>query len=562
MREVIKYSKNYKTGEVVTEHVMKKPQLMRNTAKIEIVNAETGEIEQEAYTENAVSEQYEAWAYQAIYDSLLNSTAGMALGNYSKAQNRATHMFQTIILTDSDTPDMEDEYFMHGQLIAFANIDNTSVNSTRVRAGAFNRTESFVEITDDYLVHVHRVYDWPTNSGNGTIRSIYWPFATVDTGYSNSGGYQYLENLNYDVSHTACGKTLIKQGSTYSGYEWSSFMFNGGVYRTTDIFFDKHGNTYLLGGSHTNNAGQYFKCLNQEKFFIAGHLPEFESTPSFYKEIDIQGFYYELSMYDNAGNNSNDYKDYEKLMVVTKYDYAGNQVDQWEVDCISDSPMLVEKRDNGWLVRTISKDTFENPFKGYFDQDGWVGVQMSFTTHSTKDYYFPEVNEDNVITNATYTRNRTLYAFYNVITKQWLYTPDPSDYVSIASISNTLTQQKPFRKVDGWQITTGIYKIKLLNGKYQYRNIPKQVSSVNYANHYSDYMHIDRMHSEMNYGICYIYSNPTYRICKLMPIGAHTRLPNAITKNSMNTMKVQYDFYFRIPADVCDASQIWMGYED
>lgn len=537
MREVIKYNKNYLTGEVVHEVVHKKPQLMRNTAKIELRDAATGALIEEAFTENAVTEKYEAKAYQTIYNALLNATAGKSIGNRVSANGDVSHMFYNILLTDSDTADLEDEYFAHGNLIAAASVTG-SASSTAKKSGTFNAAESFSEITDDYLIHVHRVYDWATNSGNGKIRSIYWPFASIN--FNNI----VESTTDYDFSYSTCATGLIRASSNSQTFPY------GNTTKSVDaIYFDKHGNTYI------NDEGVYYKCLNQKKFLLAGQNPIFETTPSFFKKIDVGGYYYNVTFKDDNSRT----EDYEKIMTVHKYDYAGNEIDSWDVDCVSDCPFLVDLRNNSQLATTTGSDVF----MGYTDSDGWIGIQLYFYSGSSNRYIFPAVNSDDVITSNNSYSNVKLYGFYNVITKQWLYTLDPSKYAS--RNNSSFTSAIFIRKVDGYNITVGNnYKMKLANGKVEFRYLWQNTSAAGYGSGTSSssytYNYFRRMHSEMNVGIGISQGN-NY-IIKLRPMGAHTRLANAIVKNSMTTMKIQYDFYFRIPADGVEVQDIWCGYED
>ena len=540
MREVIKYNKNHQTGEVVQERVLKENQLMRNIARVELRDAVTGEVIEEAYTENAVTNKYEAMAYQTIYDSLLNATNSKAISNQAKAAANIGHMFSNILLTDSDTPDLEDEYFVHGKLVAAAGISGSASSSAK-RTGTFNSAESFSEVTDDYLVHVHRVYDWATNSGNGSIRSIYWPFASI--AFDNI----VESSTMYDFSYSTCATGLLKYYS--SGTQ--QFPYGNGTKSLADIYFDKHGNTYILVD------GKYYKCLNQRKFLIAGQDPIFETKESFYKPIDVGGYYYDIKIEDANSRTT----DYSKIMTVYKYDYEGNEIDSWDVDCVSDCPYLVNLRNEAKLA--VATSSSYNRFEGYCDKDGWIGISLYFYSGGTSSSYciFPAVNSDDVITTENSTYRAYLYGFYNVITKQWLYTMDPSKY---APLNNSKYSAATFiRKVDGYSITVGNhYKMKFVNGRVDATPLHSNTNSSGYGatGSYAYPGYFSRMHSTMNLGIG-TYNGGTY-VIKLKPIGAHTRLANTIVKNSMTTMKIQYDFYFRIPADGVEVQDIWCGYEN
>jgi hypothetical protein len=58
--------------------------------------------------------------------------------------------------------------------------------------------------------------------------------------------------------------------------------------------------------------------------------------------------------------------------------------------------------------------------------------------------------------------------------------------------------------------------------------------------------------------LCVESSNGIYAI---RPISAQTRLASPITKTSLNTMKIQYDFFFKIPLPYMPPEHVWDLYK-
>ena len=84
------------------------------------------------------------------------------------------------------------------------------------------------------------------------------------------------------------------------------------------------------------------------------------------------------------------------------------------------------------------------------------------------------------------------------------------------------------------------------------------VEAVPYGGPISDYygyQYADSIHSSLP---IMIHGSTPYAIT---PIAAQTRLAAPITKTSLNTMKIQYDFFFKIPLPYMPPEHVWDLYK-
>ena len=133
--------------------------------------------------------------------------------------------FDTIALSDSDIGELEDPYFIHGNIVGFCGRTDTESASNSKYKGISNPSESYEKIEDNGYKHIHLVYDWQTSAGNGKIQNIYWYSTCVDR-YKNNP----LSSFGVcDIAHLASFDNLV---------------------------FDRRGNDYKLIG------GKYYKVLN------------------------------------------------------------------------------------------------------------------------------------------------------------------------------------------------------------------------------------------------------------------------------------------------------------
>ena len=481
MRQVIKTNHNFVTGEHYEQRVLKPVQASRNLVTVQLYDAESGKIIEEAKTENAISPCLESMAYGKIakvlnYDSHLNGDS-----------NDIT--FSTIALSDSDIGELEDPYFIHGSIVGFCHRTDTTSAGTNKYKGIYNSAESYTKIEDNGYKHIHLVYDWQTSAGNGKIQNIYW----------------YSPSISVDSNKPPCL------------YSDSSIQYSRPL---DDVCFDRRGNAYKVVD------GKYYKVLNFIKYVNGIESIKLATEESFHNEYEVNGYYYTFSSnYTGAGSTS-----FTATLTINKHDTNGNIVDTWNEDLVSSVPQLVELKNSSKL--TYARATA----KKYCDYDGWVGFQISFQENSSyKDFPIRGSDGELALNNTYYV---TVYSMYNVLTKQWLHTPSPWD---VWCTYDQYTDYKCLKKLTDRHICPG-YIIKVTSDDVE-------------ATEYYAYQYANSIHSSLP---IVMQGSTPYAIT---PIAAQTRLAAPITKTSLNTMKIQYDFFFKIPLPYMTPEHVWDLYK-
>lgn len=484
MRQVIKTNHNFMTGEHYEQRVLKPVQASHNRVTIQLRDAASGQIVEEAVTENAITPLFESMSYGNIAQKL----------NYSTLNGSCDFpAFSAIALSDSGISELEDLYFIHGNIIGICGREDTSGTGTSTIKGMYNAAESYSKFEDNGYRHIHLVYDWPTSAGNGKIQNIYW-FDARDKSQKS------LFRLSY-----------INNSASLSGIE-----------------FDRAGNAYKVV------SGKYYKILNFLKYVNGIENIKIATQESFHTKHEVNGNYYTFS-YKTANSNTSTFA---FTLTVNKHDTTGNILDTWTEDLISNVPQLVELKKNGRLKTNCRLEA-----RKYCDFDGWVGFYMRYES-SQKD--FPTRNsEGNLIQNNSYASD--VWTMYNVLTKQWLRVPNPWDvWCTYEHYTNTSV----LKKLDDKHFCVDSYYIKV---DTETSTVIGEQYSAPYRYDYRDY-HVSKLHATLPIA-------EAKWTMSISPICAQTRLAAPITKTTLNTMKIQYDFFFKVPLPYMPPEHVWDLYK-
>lgn len=526
MRQVIKTNQNFVTGEHYEQRMLKPEQPSRNRITVQLCDAETGKVVEEAITENAMSPCYESYAYEYIAESIEENKYG------ERSPWAMPYMLgpKFIVLSDSDISELEDLYFVHGTPAGACVRTDISGSANNPYKGIYNSAESYDKIEDNYYRHIHLVYDWPTSAGNGKIQSIYW-LASNYTGSPYSQIHSYLPLFSLSLP-----------------YNVSKLPFDKEV---TYINFDKRGNTYFYNQSEK----KYYKVLNQLPYLMGIESKKLATEPEvMYTKCEVNDCYYTVSSsYDNPNTANFSYK-----MTITKYDTKGNVLDNWDEDLIMPIPNLVELRNNSKLGDYNGADYVSTTWQGYCDDDGWIGLCIRYSCNRSKsERVFPTRNSaGELVYNNSYFA--TAYTMYNVLTKQWLRLPNPWD---VWTTYTHYTTYRFLRKLTDKNIVTSTETPVLCLLKITGNDIEAlQVSSALLNNTSADIFIAD-MHTTLPFIVSKSSAYQPLSVHRIVPIVAHTRLAAPITKTSLNTMKIQYDFFFKIPIPILPPDKCWDLYK-
>lgn len=498
MRQVIKTNHNFVTGEHYEQRMLKPVQEAQNRVTIQLCDADTGNIIEEAVTENAITPLFECSAYGSIAQQL-NHDSLYGGCNYPA--------FESIVLSDSDIGELEDLYFIHGNVVGMCNREDTSGAGSHKQRGTYNSAESYSKVEDNVYRHIHLVYDWPTSSGNGKIQNIYW--------------LPYEINFSYPSESRPIG-VVQEFTSRYTG---------------TDIVFDKRGNAYKVKDS------KYYKVLNLIKAINGIEGVKTESNESFHNGYEVNGCYYTFSStYANANKNT-----FTATLTINKHDTTGAIIDTWTEDLVTSVPQLVELKNSSKLTYVSAT------VREYCDYDGWVGFQINFQENSSyKD--FPKRNSDGELTpNSAYYVD--VYSMYNVLTKQWLHVPSPWD---VWCTYEHYTNCSVLKKIDSKHICNSGYYVYIDTTN---SDVAADKYTYNWASPGYSYRVTEPTCFHASLPICQTNSYYNGGIRALRPLSAQTRLASPITKTSLNTMKIQYDFFFKIPLPYMPPEHVWDLYK-
>ena len=507
MRQVIKTNHNFVTGEHYEQRVLKPVQASHNRVTIQLCDAASGKVVEEAVTENAITPLLECSAYGSIARVLNGDNALNGGCSYP--------YFASIVLSDSDIGELEDLYFIHGNVVGICNRNDTNGAGASKYRGTYNSSESYSKIEDNGYKHIHLVYDWPTSAGNGKIQNIYW-MPVGPSGYDGDG---------YDPRFVA---TLQ--------------AFEGNRDKLSDLTFDKRGNAYQV------KDNKYYKVLNFIKAINGIEDLKTETDESFHNNYEVNGHYYTFEFsYANAGTST-----FSMTLTVNKRDTNGTIIDTWNEDLITSAPQLVELRNNSKLG---AYSTPQASARAYCDDDGWVGILVTYCGKDSS-YIFPARNSQGELeqNKAYYV---TVYSMYNVLTKQWLHVPNPWD---VWCTYKHYTEYQVLKKIDDRNLCRNGYYLKVDASESDVLKEDYSCTLVRIGQRSEDYRYgyPTKFHASLPIAMGrYDY----YYVLAIRPISAQTRLAAPITKTTLNTMKIQYDFFFKIPLPYMPPEHVWDLYK-
>ena len=519
MRQVIKTNHNFVTGEHYEQRVLKPVQASHNRVTIQLCDASSGKVIEEAVTENAITPFLESSAYGSIANALNDSNSNGTLNGACSYP-----AFSSIVLSDSDIGELEDLYFIHGNVVGMCNRSDTAGAGDSKYRGTYNSAESYQTIEDNGYKHIHLVYDWPTSSGNGKIQNIYWMPVAI---------------YNFDTKGSSGCPRFV--GTLQS--------FNGNYKKFSDLTFDKRGNAYQV------RDHKYYKVLNLLKAINGIETLKTETDESFHNNYEVNGCYYTFSSsYANSGKSN-----FSMTLTINKHDTTGAILDTWNEDLITNVPQLVELRNNSKLGTSGSSTKPSASALSYCDDDGWVGIQVNYCAYNYT-YVFPTRNNQGELepNKAYYV---TVYSMYNVLTKQWLHVPNPWD---TWCTYRHWTGYDVLKKIDsrhlcrdGYLVSIDVNKADVYGEAYS-SSWCSSIGKSTENDDYDDYGYPIKFHASLP--IARGYYNDYY-ILAVRPISAQTRLAAPITKTTLNTMKIQYDFFFKIPLPYMPPEHVWDLYK-
>ena len=208
---------------------MSKPSLYGHT-KIELFNACSGKLEEVVEDDNTLT-----GALAEIFQGIGNFTNGSALyqymgGNtlnvdgisYSSANYNMAHWFGGMLAFDQDQDETHPFISRESSIVAAGVYGYLNGGNNQVR-GSYNSTESSIDLQNKSMKFV---YDFATNQGNGTIRSVC--LTPRWGGFMNEGRARTMTSINalpvdecWQPTYYTRGGSVGAGHNGFSDYAWA-----------------------------------------------------------------------------------------------------------------------------------------------------------------------------------------------------------------------------------------------------------------------------------------------------------------------------------------------------
>lgn len=515
----MKWSKDYRTGEVVTEKAYK-PDNLKGKATIQLRDKD-GNIIHETVSENIIIPPISSIQnsyYELCYQSLMPSSSGAAGIIYNGS---SPYGFGGIILSDNADMESEENMFLKGNVIGWCPRTDQNAGSDTTR-GVYNPTESYVECADGYY-HAHLVYDFGTSQGNGEFSSIWWTPLTYDASYYKEALPLPFKAMNYQLKYRKNNvgvygnhlRNALGQVCKYDGGYKAILNYKNAINGIEDPVYDA--NVGVAGG---NRSGRF--AYGDFKYSTGYDSTNFGSYVSLndMKQVEITFKRYEAALE-------------EPVAVKT--------VNLWNE--------LPEIADCFQRCYDAGRSSCEISFDPLFtDDDGvmWGYLHCNAGSTSTSYYKFPKISSTGEITPDSYYR---AYFLLGYDCKNMTWKVKPGLTFESMNMPNNHSDLRSYTPTDKLKISEGKYVV-LIGSTILYIADFNQMTYKSYA--WGRFGLAGMWNT--NYTL-YCFDKFNNIIADSSSVGArlvrgynaHTKLPNKVTKTSADTMKIQYDYYIQIP---------------
>lgn len=518
MREVMKWSKDYRTGEVITEKAYK-PDNLRGKATIQLKDS-NGNLVQEVETHNIIMPPMSKLPnpyYELMYQSLMtntNLTSGSVVGG-----SNSPYSFDQMFLCTSDRIEDENNIFCEGEVVGWCPRVSQDAG-TDVTRGIYNPTESYVKYEDGYY-HAHLVYDFGTSQGNGTFNSIWWKPYTYKEYTSGSDRFIPMSIAAYALKYRP-----------YSvGVYGSNFRRNilGEVCK-----LDPNNSNSLIPIENYKaaiNGLERIKYKDGPIDYISSHSKKWSYDDKYYTGYGSQNF---GSFYSNG------FKDatitFTRVNALTGEDEATKVIKIWdEITDVKDRILSIGST-YSWSINIEGK--FTTP-----DGVCWFNLKLVGPYNNA----FPSIDSSGNISYDNPSSTCYLLCGFNYKSMTWEVKPgfnydsmyiNRSSYFYSMSVTDVMCIDPDSTMLvlcgDGYMRTVNFNTYKVRRYDMSYCGLAGLYGGSASLYCFDKFNNIIGNSNEWGYMLAPSYS-------------AHTKLPNAVTKTSADTMKIQYDYYIQIP---------------
>lgn len=528
MRKSVQRDTNLLTNEFTEVVRDKVDQNVRGQITVQLFD-EKGDMIRESYTENIIFPH--AQSLTALpYINVLSDSSGYEGGNQQVLNMNTVGALGRLYLTTYDGEENIEDWYVQGSTVGYKNYS------------AVNSGECSLTQLEDGRAKLHLVYDFATNEANGTINSLYFT-----------------------------PKQEIRS-TPYFGAYGRGFRVGGRLTDWRSITADKRGKMLKMEWCTELKGYRYKEVTNDKVVALTGCNALYSSNYSHRSNFqDAEGNYYHFRMKTTERTTLNTLISSGDRVIqstIIKYNDEGGKLSEETIDIHN----YLKEQTDGF------KDT-QNCYRV-------VAVPL-FMIDNEITYYIGYMTNNSAGTNHGW----EYYVHYNVSTKQFRHYRKGTSYVDCRAFTNTTSFGM---NIDMLGLTTAYY----IPQYRQYWDVdkmlknPKTKTNIRGVHYYIDnkvtavnsngdlvntsttghlgpissnavihpmfgsspyhnmipFIYMEDLGATMGIYSTNYANNYTALLFPMGTVTSHTKLPNPIIKTSANTMKIQYDFVFPIPA--------------
>lgn len=536
------YVKDYRNN-TATECIKYKPVTgYKGTATIQLFNANTGELEVEAVSENVINNCLSKIAFDAMYRYGANN---------STAATMPYAPFMSIGLSDTAIPEDADAVYLQGNFCGYATRE--AYSGVSAHRGTLNTAESFYDDrSTPGKIRCHLVFDFPTHCANGTIRTIYWMNSAQ--AFSESLGvhrmtYQAYQTTSDIILSNISETNVIRKNAMDFIHSIDDSVGKVGT-KNNRAYIDESSNTFYLvrtwHGTLTLGKIDMFSMLSPESDFVklkyedGAYLTSYPTVMA--AHIDPQSQRVKVLFYtDNVT-----YKDMPNTYTFYEFtfDFSGSFIERK-----SFSRTVLRDANNQYPIG------YNQPY-WFYDDDGRLNNNTSYHEPNTNPIMYSNVclkmtadlsaiesSEDlsDLLAEALNSREK-MYNSPTIFTKDSMILKNACVELSETKcrymkdfyfLSFKFPSTSTYTRGDIW------FAVKKSDRSVFFTNTDVSTSAITsgVGSRYSA--------RGSNVGIAIFTSASTYRYSTWQYYttpSAQNLLPANVVKTSVNTMKIQYDF--------------------
>lgn len=540
MREVMKFSKNYVTDEIITKNVTKNSDSLIGRATIKVMDSE-GNLKQEVLTENIIHQNIRDWEwYRIAYQNIVSGN--IVSGAYSLATP-----FKRLMLCTDEEEDTESKKSLKGDLVGVAIVDDDAAG-THPYKGSYDKVNSFTTITEDGFLHNHRVFEFGNAKANGTFSSLAFTYGTFASDYNNS------------INTTTFSKKLPPFRTSRV-----QMLGNANLNTPSGLFYKD-----IKGDLYKYTDSKYYKVINIHQFLngVENAKLELDHNPN-YIDHTLSTSQKHYPVITNVVTRNHKHAE----GIETSFDILVYNEDKVEYDRISFSNIKQLIPDFYKYVEAYTSSpsyygVTVGVSRGLVTSEGNVYLNFSLNSGTSSAPIFQSYDATTkTISGKADASSINAMGIYNIYSKKWIKPPLVDDVICrqlayetpITSSTNNITSKFIYEDVEYFGLssassaTQNILFSLDVNGCRENVCLGEIIAGSSSFNSNSSYNYygfgpmIDEYPGYFLNAYISISENSSFGISRIIPHCTYSKLPAPVTKTEDDTMKIEYDYFIQIP---------------